>query len=521
MFHFGFSYIGLIWLLMLFIPNYFWTKNKPAGYDKEAAGENKVLLIFERIGQALVTVFVLIFKDFNIDTDRLSALPLLALSFLLMICYELYWLRYFKSKKTMKDFYSSFLGIPVAGATCPILAFFLLGLYGSNFFLMLSVIILGIGHIGIHVQHKNAVVGKSKRKLPVRILKKTCAVLGCVFVLALTVYFGIKNVLFIKAFAGAKNPVYEDCYVKLNGQKQFIRVIGKNKENPVIIILHGGPGGPDGSMNYVFMNYLLDDFTYIIWDQRGCGRTYYRNHKADPENKTATPQQILEDIDALVTYASNKFGCNKVNIIGHSWGSYLAVRYSLLHPEKINKTICIGQIVNIMNGDELAYNNAVREAQNKGDDISKITDAFNSYRRNPDFFTLTDLRKITGIYNKPSVPEKAIFHGAISPYLGIDDMRWLFIDNSSTGKVQKNNSILINYMFSIKKPIQTFGTDFKIPVYFISGQMDWICPPSLAKQYSEEITAPDKAFFEIEGCGHTPQADKPKEVAEIIGKLLK
>ena len=125
MFHFGFSYIGLIWLLMLFIPNIIWTTNKPSGYEEAAKKENKVLLIFEKIGQVLVTVLAIVFSDFNINlkSRSVSSLIVLGISFLLMICYELYWIRYFKSEKTMKDFYSSFLGIPVAGATLPILAF--------------------------------------------------------------------------------------------------------------------------------------------------------------------------------------------------------------------------------------------------------------------------------------------------------------------------------------------------------------------------------------------------------------
>ena len=60
----------------------------------------------------------------------------------------------------MKDFYSSFLGVPVAGATLPVAAFFLLGIYGCNIFLLTAVIILGIGHIGIHLQHKNEILEK-------------------------------------------------------------------------------------------------------------------------------------------------------------------------------------------------------------------------------------------------------------------------------------------------------------------------------------------------------------------------
>ena len=70
-----------------------------------------------------------------------------------MIMYECWWIRYFKSKKTLKDFYSSFYGIPVAGAILPVIAFFFLGVYGKVIWLMGSVIFLGTGHIGIHLQH--------------------------------------------------------------------------------------------------------------------------------------------------------------------------------------------------------------------------------------------------------------------------------------------------------------------------------------------------------------------------------
>lgn len=165
MFHFGFSYVGLIYLLMLFIPNGLWTKHKPRGYDAYVKNENKFLLACERMGEVLVCACVLIFSDFNIRKTYWAVW--LALSLLFMICYEIYWVRYFKSNHEMQDFYSSFCGIPVAGATLPVIAFFLLGIYGSNVFLLVSVVILGIGHIGIHLQHRREVCGKVKRKLPV------------------------------------------------------------------------------------------------------------------------------------------------------------------------------------------------------------------------------------------------------------------------------------------------------------------------------------------------------------------
>ena len=169
MFHFGFSYVGILYLLMLFVPNIIWTKYLPEGYEDSAKKENKVLLTFERIGEVLTCVIVLVFSDFN--PRKTIWVTWLVISFAFMILYEIYWIRYFKSEHTMMDMYSSLFGIPVAGATLPLISFVFLGIYGSNVFLLVSVIILGIGHIGIHLQHRNEVYEKRKRKLITRFFK--------------------------------------------------------------------------------------------------------------------------------------------------------------------------------------------------------------------------------------------------------------------------------------------------------------------------------------------------------------
>ena len=114
------------------------------------------MLIFERIGEVSVTCFSLIFSDYNINKISYRSVILL-ISFIFMLLYEVYWIRYFKSDKTMKDMYSSLLGIPVAGATLPVTAFLLLGIYGKNIFLLVSTVILGIGHIGIHLNHRKEI----------------------------------------------------------------------------------------------------------------------------------------------------------------------------------------------------------------------------------------------------------------------------------------------------------------------------------------------------------------------------
>ena len=161
--NFGFSYVGFIYLVMLMLPNLLWTKNRPENYEDYVGNENRILLMLERIGEVLVSCSVLVFSDFNIRPWSARSWWL-ALSFAFMVLYELFWIRYFRGEKTMKDFYSNLCGIPVAGASLPVAAFFALSVYGRNAVLAVSVLILGVGHIGIHRMHQRETEGKENEK---------------------------------------------------------------------------------------------------------------------------------------------------------------------------------------------------------------------------------------------------------------------------------------------------------------------------------------------------------------------
>lgn len=151
--HIGFSYIGLIFLLMLFTPNVIWVLKKPQGYSFEK--ENKLLAAFEWAGEIFTTTCALMFDDFNINGWSIWTLWLIA-AFILMLMYDCWWICYFHSEQKQSDYYRSFLGIPLAGATLPVLSFFMLGIYGKVIWLMIASVILGIGHIGIHIKHKKS-----------------------------------------------------------------------------------------------------------------------------------------------------------------------------------------------------------------------------------------------------------------------------------------------------------------------------------------------------------------------------
>ena len=122
----------------------------PKDYEKYVGNENKMLLMMERTGQVLVTFFALFAPS---SCSGAWWVLWLVLACLLMLLYEIFWISYFVSERQMSNFYRSMLGIPLPGATLPVAAFTLLAVYEHHLLLFISVLILGIGHIGIHWLH--------------------------------------------------------------------------------------------------------------------------------------------------------------------------------------------------------------------------------------------------------------------------------------------------------------------------------------------------------------------------------
>lgn len=150
--HVGFSFTGAVFLLALFIPNLVWARvARPAGYNP--GGESPALRALERIGQVLTTASALAFSDTNPRAWSPWSWWLVA-AVALMAAYEVCWVRYFTGSRTVNDFYRPLLGVPIPLATLPVAAFLLLGVYGRLVPLIVAVVLLGVGHIGIHLQHR-------------------------------------------------------------------------------------------------------------------------------------------------------------------------------------------------------------------------------------------------------------------------------------------------------------------------------------------------------------------------------
>ena len=150
---FGFSWVGAVFLLALFVPNIVWAvryRTKDA-----AAGENRVLVALERIGQVATTACALLFDDTNLRSWAPWSIWLVA-AVALMVLYEASWARWFRSARTPSDFYRPLWFVPVPLALLPCAAFILLGVYGRLWPLIASAAVLSVGHVGIHLQHRSA-----------------------------------------------------------------------------------------------------------------------------------------------------------------------------------------------------------------------------------------------------------------------------------------------------------------------------------------------------------------------------
>ncbi len=522
--HFGFSYIGLIYLAMLLIPNGIWTKHQPKGYAEYAAKENKILLAFERVGQFIVTPTAVLFSDFNYKGWNFW-LVVLGISFLMMVLYDIAWVRYFRSEKSMKDFYRGFCGMPLALATYPVFAFLLLGIYGGNILMCVGSIILGIGHIGIHTQHAREVYGKKpKKKLPVRIILGTLKVVGILLLVAVFGFFIVaiagRNANQIKRAWVYRNGVNEQVYVQLDGSEGFINVFGTSESNPVIISLHGGPGAPSSFVDYDWQDYLTDDYTIVSWDETGCGRSYYHNADVNPHNAGLSFEQQLADLDALVDYCCDRFGQDQVIILGHSYGSMLGSTYVMAHPEKVSAYIGVGQCVNETDyyGEGYAYEDALRIAQERGDDTSAMEAAYEDFMSDLSLEHLLTLREYTSQYHpQTDMSDTATAAAVFSPVLGVDDARWYILEIKAT----MGDPFYMELQAPLEEAMMNFNLydigQYQVPVLFISGSCDWACPAELVENYAAEHGL---QYTAMEGCGHSPQGQHPDQFASIVEDFL-
>lgn len=310
----------------------------------------------------------------------------------------------------------------------------------------------------------------------------------------------------------------EAGFVPINGIPQYIQVRGTNPDNPVLLILHGGPGSPLMPMAHSFQYVWENDYTVVQWDQRQAGKTYFANDERAVAD-TLSFDTALEDAWQVTQYLQQRFGVEKIALMGHSWGTVLGTALVQAHPDAFSCYIGVGQVTNLQDNEKMGYEKVMELAQTAGnkEDIAAL-EALSGYPGTvfSDAFCeqMNALRKYQQKYGlAEAISLKNVVLVMSSPYYSIKEGLYYTKDASVLHRP------LYQYMFE-EYDARKFGTDYQVPVYYIMGENDYQTPVPLAKALFDELTAPEKKLFLIPDAGHFTMADNPQSFNEaLLGEI--
>lgn len=359
-------------------------------------------------------------------------------------------------------------------------------------------------------------------------LKKMMKIAGIILAVLVGIVILFAIVIFTaRAVNGSKYKIKsstgidESTYIQINGIQQYINIRGEDTSNPVMIFVHGGPASPMGYVAPYYQQPIEEKFTVINYDQRGCGRTYYANGGSVAN---LTVEQLESDLDAIVDYACERFGQDKVIIMGHSWGTVLGTLYAKNHSEKVSAYIGVSQCVNnLFEGKIIVGEKALAVASSKNKkDAEKLEAALCRMREveSYDDINLNDLMTTAILSQKYLAAEGEIsslgqiWAGISSPQMNLTDIKW-FMYMTDTTEFFASQRVLMEYAF-FGFDLNEMDSEYAFPVYYIAGSDDYMVPQETAKEYYSKITAPDKNFVIIENTGHSMFMDNPKEFSKMV-----
>jgi pimeloyl-ACP methyl ester carboxylesterase len=305
----------------------------------------------------------------------------------------------------------------------------------------------------------------------------------------------------------APNGIEELLPVQINGTTQWLSIRGRDRRNPVLLFLHGGPGSPTMPAAYTFQSPWEDYFTVVQWDQRGTGKTYAAND-AKALASTITADQMTRDAEEVVRYLRHRFGKDRIFLLGHSWGSLLGVAVAQRHPEWLYAYLGVGQMVNTLSSEADGYRFALRQAQLHDNRVAlQELAAIAPYPGSADQLTI----------DRITVQRKwVMYYGGLT--FGRSDFRYdanaweLSPDYTSRDLEAEGDGSL----YSLTHLLGTFSalnydsvTRFKCPVLLFEGRHDYAVSHIQAEQWFKRIHAPWKKLVWFEDSAHMVFQEEP------------
>lgn len=327
--------------------------------------------------------------------------------------------------------------------------------------------------------------------------------------------------------------IAERTSVDSDGFPLNLTILGKNKDNPVLLVCGGGPGIPQYLLEYLYPSVLPDMFTVCYWDYRGTGLS--RGTGASAHNGTdaadnadfsadkMTLDRYMSDADAVTKYLSERFYQEKIYIMGHSFGTYIALNMVKNHPENYVAYIAMAQIADEKKSEIMAYEYMKNQYEQLGNtrmvkefeeyDINESEEAYQKYQSS----SLRDkAMHELGVGTARNM--KSVISGIFLPSLRCKAYAQTDRINIWKGKFASHSyKVAVD---SIKFNAFTDVESVDIPIYFMVGKYDCTCMASLQIDYYNTVKAPKKELYIFDDSAHSPLYEEPERARQVLEEIL-
>jgi len=304
--------------------------------------------------------------------------------------------------------------------------------------------------------------------------------------------------------------------ISLGGVDQWILIRGNNIDNPILLSIHGGPGGSSMSHHNVYNKALEEKFIFVSWDQRGAGKSYSKNIPKE----SMTIKQIVSDAHELVQLLKKRFNRNKIFLMGHSWGTALGMYLVKQYPEDFYAYIGIAQWSNGKESERLSYQFTYNKAKDLGNTkalraLEEIGSPVNGLYKNFIKELLVQKKwvlRFNGEFyaqtNHNEYIKNILFSNVYSFYEKYNYLKGLFFSLNTLWK----EFVDVDFTKEI--------TQVEIPVIFIAGKYDYFVPSDLGLEYYKMLKTPKKEMIWFNRSGHFPHFEEADKFNALIISLL-
>lgn len=305
----------------------------------------------------------------------------------------------------------------------------------------------------------------------------------------------------------APDGVQETFVATLGGAKQVVNVRGADRDNPILVFVHGGPGAVEMPFAWAFQRPWEDFFTVVHYDQRGAGRSYPLN-APEAIAPTMTLERYRDDAIELIELLRERYGKRKVVLMGHSWGSFVGLSVALKRPDLLHAYVGVGQGIDFRESEKagMAWTRAKALAAGDEEAVAAI-DALAPYPMTGPFtIEKADAwRKYAMpygslLYNRPPAESLYFHQPRLSPlYTAADRKAW---GEGSAFTVATLWPRLADVSFSDVEQVDT-------PLVFLLGRHDYTVPSPIAAEWLANVEAPSKNLIWFEHSAHMPMFEEP------------